>query len=507
MRFIGIITVFMLCSLAGWTQQTAEEPEHTLINLGRKVNSIYHESAPVLSPDGNTLYFTITNHPENHKGTDGSQDIWFTQRGENGEWQPSQHLEGYFNREQYNQVMSVTADGQGVLVRSGDSKKWEFSMIRKVGQEWQKPETIQIPGFDTMCRGRFNGGFLSYDEKALLLYFSEVKDSKISDLYISFQEGSGKWTNPTKIDQLNTRFDEFGPYLAPNNKTLYFASNRPGGHGSTDVYRTTRQDDTWLHWSKPENVGPPINTKGFDAFYAVGNADSLVFTTRADMSADGGHLDIYGLEKIKKDPPVITLAGMVMNQKTREFIAATVQIKTNREILTVEETTLEEGDYETEIPESGYYHFQVSAEGFLAKTDSIWVGEALADTTVFKDIFMEPLEVGLSVRLNNIFFDYNKATLRSESFEELDKVVELLNVNKKLHIEIGGHTDDRGSDDYNRQLSQGRAEAVRQYLVEHWISKERVTAVGYGESEPEVPNDSEENWQINRRVEFTILKN
>ena len=109
--------------------------------------------------------------------------------------------------------------------------------------------------------------------------------------------------------------------------------------------------------------------------------------------------------------------------------------------------------------------------------------------------------------MGNIFFDYNKTTLRSESFAELDKVVDLLNVNKNLQIEIGGHTDDRGSDNYNKELSQGRAESVRQYLIDHWINKDRVTAVGYGESKPEVPNDSEENWQINRRVEFTILKN
>ncbi|MEQ9439267.1 MAG: OmpA family protein [Cyclobacteriaceae bacterium] len=510
MRFIGIISLLSFCLSPAWAQQKSDEPEYILANLGRKVNSIYHESSPVLSPDGNTLYFTITNHPENNDGTDGSQDIWYTERSETGEWKPSQHMTAPFNQEQYNQVMSVSTDGQSLLVRSGDSKKWEFSMVRKANGVWQKPETLDIPGFGSMCRGRFNGGFLSYDEKALLLYFSEVKDSKISDMYVSYQQTPGRWTTPVKIDCLNTRSDEFGPYIAPDNRTMYFASNRPGGHGGADVYQTIRQDDTWLRWSKPENIGAPINTKGFDAYYAVGNADSLVFTTRADMSADGGHLDIYGMEKVKKEPvlpPVITLAGWVMNQKTKEFVEAAVKINTSQEVLTVEQTSLEEGDYEAHLPNPGYYHLHVSAEGFLAKTDSIWVGEVAADTTVFKDIFLEPLEVGLSVRLNNIFFDYNKTTLRSESFEELDKVVDLLKVNKKLYIEIGGHTDNRGSDQYNEELSQGRAEAVRQYLVENKISEDRVTAEGYGESKPEVPNDSEENWQINRRVEFTILKN
>ncbi|MEM8968263.1 MAG: OmpA family protein [Bacteroidota bacterium] len=510
MRLFSVYIGLLLLPCAVFSQQNSDEPEYELVNLGRKVNSIYHESAPVLSPDGNTLYFTITNHPENNKGTDGSQDIWFTERGEGGNWLPSKHLDEPFNQEDYNQVMSVSADGQEVLVRSGNSKKWEFATVRKMNGEWQKPQELHISNFDGMCRGRFNGGFMSYDKKVILLYFSEVKDSKISDLYVSFVESPGKWSTPVKIAALNTRQDDFGPYLAPDNRTLYFASNRPGGHGGADVYRTVRQDDTWQKWSKPENVGSPVNTKGFDAFYAVGQTDSLVFTTRAHMSADGGHLDIYGLEKIKKIPPpspVARLEGMVMNQKTQEFIEAQVEIMYKQEVLTSEATNQDEGVYATELPQSGTYHLSVTAEGFLAKTDSVQFSEIYADTILFKDIFLEPLEVGLSVRLNNIFFDYNKTTLRSESFEELDKVVEMLKTNEGLHIEIGGHTDDRGSDNYNQQLSQGRAEAVRQYLVDHWIGQGRVTAVGYGESQPEVPNDGEENWQINRRVEFTILKN
>ena len=130
-----------------------------------------------------------------------------------------------------------------------------------------------------------------------------------------------------------------------------------------------------------------------------------------------------------------------------------------------------------------------------------------SDMTVYQTIYLKPLEVGISVRLNNIFFDFDKATLRPESFPELDKVVELLQKNPNLHIEIGGHTDDKGSDDYNLKLSQGRAESVRNYLTSQWITPERVTARGYGEGSPEVPNDSDENRQINRRVVFTILKN
>jgi outer membrane protein OmpA-like peptidoglycan-associated protein len=150
----------------------------------------------------------------------------------------------------------------------------------------------------------------------------------------------------------------------------------------------------------------------------------------------------------------------------------------------------------------------VNAEGFFSHEDSVMVyGNIQSDTVFYKEIFLKPIEVGVSVRLNNIFFDYNKSSLRPESFPELNKVVEFLQENPKLEVEIAGHTDDRGTDEYNEKLSQGRAEAVVKYLIDNWIDEYRVKAKGYGESKPEVENDSDENRQINRRVEFTILKN
>ncbi len=175
-------------------------------------------------------------------------------------------------------------------------------------------------------------------------------------------------------------------------------------------------------------------------------------------------------------------------------------------ILGITQSDVALGEYRTRLLESGWYHLLITAPGYLSRTDSIQIAPFSADTTVYKDLTLRALEVGVSVRLNNIFFDYNEATLRPESHPELDKVVEMLEANPKLAIEIGGHTDDRGSEEYNRELSQGRSEAVRQYLLDNFIDPERVTAVGYGETQPEVPNTSEENWQVNRRVEFTVLE-
>jgi OmpA-OmpF porin, OOP family len=155
----------------------------------------------------------------------------------------------------------------------------------------------------------------------------------------------------------------------------------------------------------------------------------------------------------------------------------------------------------------GNYKLEVKAEGFLSANDEIDVAYDGLERYYDKPFYLDPIEVGTKVRLEKVFFDTNKTILRPESFEELDKVVDFMNENPGITIEIGGHTDDVGSDDYNKNLSQGRAEAVRQYVVDNGIDANRITALGYGESQPEVPNTSAENRQTNRRVEFKVLEN
>lgn len=507
-----VFTTFVLLGVWCFTfaQAPLEKGEFELVNLGRKVNSKYHDSAPVISPDGKTLYFTITNHSENHYGADKSQDIWYSILDSTGQWSDAVHMSVPLNKNRYNQVLSISKDGNQLLIRGGNGKEnLGFSVCKRENGVWKKPEALNIAGFEKMCQGFFNGAFLSYDNKALIMYFSEKPKSKYSDLYVSFQQEQGKWTHPQLISCLNTHMDEFGPYLAPDNRTLYFASNRGGGFGGVDVYQSYRLDNTWLKWSEPENIGAPVNTDGFDAYYSVADVDTLVFTTRAYMSADGGHLDIYSLRRVIKEEPKLFLAGNIYNIKTSVPVKANIRFEKDGEILGIGQSDAEYGGYNTELVSGGKYILHVSAEGYLAAKDSVEIEELIEgeDREIYKDLFLRPLEVGISVRLNNIFFDYDKTILRPESYPELDRVVELLEQNPNLQIEIGGHTDSRGSDVYNQKLSQGRSEAVRAYLLEHWIDAERVTAVGYGEAKPELPDNNEENMQINRRVEFTILKN
>lgn len=485
---------------------------YELVDLGKKVNSPYHESAPIISPDGKTLYFFVANHPDNYLGKDASQDIWYSERDSTGAWGAAKHMTAPLNHRRYNQVFTVSPDGNTLLIRGGNGKDTEgFSITYKVKDSWSKPKPLKIEGYDEMRKGVYSGGSMSSDGKVLIMYFSERAKSKYSDLYISFKKDNGEWSRPKKLgSNINTHLDEFGPFLAPDDRTMYYASNRSGGLGGMDIWKTTRLDNTWLKWSEPVNLGGPVNTSGFDAYFSIDSSGINAFTTRAYMSLDGGSLDILGLQPIKPKEEIkrlLVLDGYVYDEKTGSPIKASIEYSVDTLGLAKLETEPETGYYSKDLSVYGTFYFKVSADGYIGHTDSLSIPKKDMDQFVSQNFYLKPLKVGTAVRLNNIFFDFDKATLRPESFTELNMLVELLKTNNLLEIEIGGHTDNMGSEDYNVKLSHERANAVRKYLVSEWISENRVSAKGYGKSKPEVSNETEEGRQINRRVEFVILKN
>ncbi|CAN5403946.1 OmpA family protein [soil metagenome] len=557
-------------------------PRYELIKL-KELNSIYHDAAPVVSPDGKKLYFFVVNK-------EGSQDIWMSTKDEKGIWAAPTHLGSPFNQNKTNQVFQVLSDGT-LLVRGGRSKNAiGFSLVSSAGT-WSE---LNIKDLSAMVKGRFNGAAISADLKHLIIYFSEQTAGIRSDLYVSHEQG-GTWSRPEKL-KISTSFDEFAPFIGPDNRTLYFASDRTGTavigrQGGTDIYKATRQDDTWNNWTDPANLGKPINTAAADDYFSMDMAGHI-YTARSNSRMDGGNLDIAIL--IPK-PIKVMLTGIVFDDKTKQPIASSVTItikdakpislktpatgkfetripetnvyqlsasasgyqpqdldmiipklgsdttlavevfltpiakklllkgivynkKTNEPIKCKVDFTLkpekkssysisaENGKYELQVGKLGRYLLAGSAEGFVSATDSVdFNSEELSP--LIKDLYLQPIEVGMTVRLKNIFFDFNKTTLKSESFVELNKVVNFLDENPKVEIEIAGHTDNKGSDDYNNTLSQGRSQAVVDYLVSQNIDRNRVTAKGYGESVPIDSNDTEAGRANNRRVEFTVLKN
>jgi outer membrane protein OmpA-like peptidoglycan-associated protein len=212
-------------------------------------------------------------------------------------------------------------------------------------------------------------------------------------------------------------------------------------------------------------------------------------------------VDIY----LTPIPKKLILIGDVYNKKTEDLMTANLNITVKEDKKVKLNLNAEGGKYEKEISKLGWYMITASAEGFLNATDSIWINSADV-TPVVKDMYLQPIEVGLTVRLKNVYFDFDKTTLKSESYTELDRVVDFLKRNPTVEIEIAGHTDFKGTDEYNNNLSQGRCQSVVDYLSNQGVDNFRLTPHGYGESKPIDTNDTDAGRANNRRVEFTVMK-
>ncbi|MFN8358200.1 MAG: OmpA family protein [Spirosomataceae bacterium] len=533
-----LLTVSILLSASAFAQQ----PE----NLGKAVNSTYNEICPVIAPDGKTLYFVREQHPQNTKGGD---DIWFSEVV-SGQFTEARRMPATVNREEFNTVYSITPDGNTMLVKgayvNGNYETRGFSICKKEGNGWGMPKKLEIPNYEKLSKGLYDCGFLSNDGKVLIMSFSEKKNGVVDDLYISQMDKNGKWSEPMNLgEEINTSdATETTPFLAADGVSLYFSSNRKGGLGNNDIYVAKRLDKSWKRWSKPVNLGAPINSEGFDAYYSVSAAgDYAYLVTRKEGEGKGDIVRIKlkqeepittaptiaiaepqptttqpttppkpiekPVETKKTSAPVVLLSGKLFDSKTKKvpvnakIIYEDLATGTEEGIATPDPIT---GEYKIVLPYGKKYGITALIDGYAPKSQNIDLtnlGKYLEITG--RDIEVLPAEKGAVVQLNNIFFEYAKATLQAESYPELNRLVEMLTKSPKMTLEIAGHTDDKGTDENNLKLSQERAESVRNYLLSKGVAPARLQAKGYGESKPMVANDTDENRQKNRRVEFMIL--
>jgi len=509
-------------------------------NLGAQVNSEYNEINPMIAPDGRTLYFARISHPNNTHGDKGSQDIWYSEFDEaSKQWGPARRMGFPLNKDEYNCAYSITPDGQTMLIKgqynNGNYETRGFSLSKKTASGWSPPQKIDIPNYVNLSKGQFDCGFLSADGKVLLMAFSEKKNSKEDDIYVSFRQKDGSWSKPMDLGpEVNTKFTETTPFLAPDGATLYFSSNREGGLGSNDIYVTKRVDKTWKHWSKPVNLGPKINTDGYDAYYTLGASGDYAYLTtfkntlgkgdivRVKLTDDqptdqpgkvGGGNDVAKTDVTRPDltrpDPVALISGKVIDQTTGKPIEARIVYQTLPDGAEAGEATSDPitGEYKIVLPYGQKYSMRAIAKDFIAEGDNVDLTQTKGFQEIKgKELKLVPIEVGRTVRLNNIFFDTGKSELRPESGPELDRLVTTLNESPKIVIEVRGHTDNTGSNEINAKLSQDRADAVREYFISKGIEPDRVGSKGFGESKPVATNDTDEGRQQNRRVEFMIVK-
>lgn len=478
-----------------------------LENLGPNINSKFSELAPVIAPDGKTLYFTRENHPYNY----GRQSIWFSKMDTNDNFQPAQNIGRPLNTRYHSFAISILPDGNSMLVGNvynpNGTLSEGFSMTYKQQGDtsWSFPQKLVVEDYYNNARGSY---CLASNGRILLLSVDRNEGYGGNDLYVSFLQGNGIWSKPKNLGcDLNTAEQENSPFLAADGVTLYFSSSGHPGYGSCDIFVTKRLDDTWQKWSKPINLGPKINTRGWDAYFTVtASGDYAYFVS----SKKNNNEDIYRVKLPAELQPesVVLVAGKVINKKTNIPIEANIVYEklSTGEIIGTARSNPKTGEYKIALPAKEKYSFRAESKGFIPINENLDLMNLKNYYEVKRDLFLVPIEQGQIVRINNIFFDTGEAELLPDSYPELKRLVNIMNENLTMKIKLLGHTDNVGNYQDNLKLSLKRAEAVKSYIVSLGITEDRITTKGYGYSKPIATNKTEEGRSQNRRVECSILE-
>jgi len=436
------------------------------VDMGRPVNTATHEVPLGVSLDGNLL--TLFG---NYANSFGRGDIFYAVQ-EDDCWSEVGHYQAPINTEHFDSDAMLPADGKTMLLVS--------DRPGGIGEAHKKGEL-------------FHNGY-----------------GGNTDIYIVVQTEAGQTAinlGPT----INTPYSEYSPYLSADGKTLYFSSDGHGGLGGLDVFKSTRTSDTtWTEWSEPVNLGKDINGPADDWGYQIALSGNLAyFATNSRIDGYGGN-DIYAIEMpVELRPtPVTAVSGRVLDPDGNPIPGATVicnDLTLNREVGQSSSAPVT-GQYLIALPAGHNYGFYAEKEGYVGKSENLDLTDKPDYAEYHMDIILHPVE-GLVrdqvvIRLNNIFFDFNKATLKEASILELNRWVKFFAKYTDIKAEFQGHADWIGSDAYNQKLSERRAQSVVDYLVQQGVAGKRVTGVGFGESRPVASNETEAGRAQNRRVEI-----
>lgn len=495
--------------------------------LDKNVNSEYSELNPLLSPDGKVLYFSRRNHPDNVGGVADKEDIWYSELGNDGKWQLAKNMGTAFNNSGpnfVNTIQAVTPDGKSAIMvlgnkylpkgNSGEVVKMVagVSISSNVGGEWSDPVALNITN-DYNYNEKANY-FLTNNRRTMLLSVERDDSQGDRDLYVSFMQDDSVWTEPLNLGKvINTASEESAPFLAADDKTLYFSSKGLSGYGGSDVYVSRRLDDTWTNWSEPENLGPEINSPQEDLFFNIPANSEYAYYSRG---VSENNTDIFRVKlPIMRSPEIwVTVKGKLVDAKTGEPIGAKIIYEKlpDGTVAGITQSDPKTGEYEIKLPAGHLYGIRAEAKDHISENQNLDLRNITSESVVdHKDFKLEPIGVApiaenVVITLNNIFFDFDKATLKPESFPELNRIVTLMNERTSMQVDIAGHADATGEENYNLGLSKRRAASVQKYLVGKGIAESRITVSFYGETKPVESNATKEGRQKNRRVEFKIVK-
>ena len=512
-RFDKIISVLL-----------AEEEGLVVTNLGGNINTAGKEYSPVPSADGTQLYFTGRDRIHSL----GKEDI-FVSLFKNGKWQSATNLGKQINTKRNSESLDgISTDGNRLLFMGNFGNSFgdcDIYFVDRTTSGWGEIQHFSRPinseffeanasmlsdGKTIIFTSDRPGGIGDYQQKGLYFHGGYVGNV---DIYVCTKTEDG-WSEPINLGPtINTPYCEYSPFLHPDGKTLYFSSDGHYGLGRLDVYKSVRlSEDSWTKWSQPINLGKEINTTGDDWGYKVSTTGNITYFSANDQKEGYGDDDIYTivLPEIARPEPVATIRGTVTDADNHPLEANIrwEDLSTGDEIGQLK-SNAQDGTYFIVLPLNKNYGYYVSKSGFYPLSKNINLLGKNNPVNITEDIVLtsiqEMKEKNVTIRINNIFFEYDKYELLPESFPELDHLVVFLKENEDTKVEIAGHTDDKGSENYNIQLSEKRAQAIINYLVSSGCNKNNLIAKGYGELVPIATNETDEGRAKNRRVELRFL--
>ena len=469
-------------------------------SMGDTVNFLNSQFFPVMTADDETLIFTgLTENKD--------ENIYITHRIPGG-WDVPEEISKTINTANNEGTCSISADGRTLVLtacnRPDSYGGCDLYISKKQGNEWSAPQNL---GETINSRSWESQPSLSADGRTLYFASDRRGGQGKLDIWYSVLKNKGIWSEPKNLGPgINTPDDDNAPFIHANGRTLFFASNGLPGMGGFDIFLSQKVDTTW---SAPRNIGYPINTQTDQvALYISANGKKAYYTDdNSEKTAGRSLLYTFDLPDTLQNlvTPTRYAKGNVVDKKTQKPLSCSIELYDLKVQQKVAEfsSDAQTGSFLAVLNKGSEYAFYVSKAGYLFKSLTFSVADSVSSVNL--EIPMEAIEKDRAEVLNNIFFNSGEFTLDDKSKVELDRMVDFLKNNKQIGIEISGHTDDVGTDQVNLELSKKRAQSVMDYLQKSGIEASRLTSKGYGETKPVAKNDSEENRQKNRRIEWRVL--
>ncbi len=472
----------------------------TPINLGNGVNTQYDEYMATVTGDENSIIFT--------RQIENNEDFYQSVKKDSN-WTMASSISNNINTVRFNEgAQSLSPDGQFLFFTGCNRPEgWgrcDIYVSQKQGNDWSKPVNLGSP---INTKGWESQPSISSDGKTI--YFSSDRKGGLGgyDIWKSTLDSKGTWTNPINMgENINTSYDEQSPFIHSDDRTLYFASDGWPGLGNKDIYMSSL-DIKNQTWNKPKNIGYPINTFANETGLTVNSAGNKAYFSSSSIKGFGG-LDLYSFDIPNSIKPNFTnyVKGLVFDAKTKKSLAAEVNIfdLTSGNLLRTVYTNTQNGGFLMVLPQGNSYSLNVFCDGYLFYSESFDVAFHQQNEPINLQIALNLIEVGNKVILRNIYFDSKKSILKAESKAELQNLINFLKTNPNVKIEILGFTDATGELKDNQILSENRATSVYDYLIKNNISAKRLSHKGLGENNPLNNNETETDKALNRRTEFVI---